>query len=215
MVEAPDRSTEGHAGDGPEDWDRRYADGGRRLWSGEPNSALLVETGHLEPGTALDVGCGEGADAIWLALQGWKVTAVDISAVALDRARAAAASVGAEVDWVCADVPEEQLPSGSYDLVSAMYPAFRHTPGDDAIRALLDAVAPGGTLIVVHHSLDGHAGHRPSGFDPGDYVQPSDVAARLEDGWTIETDEERARVRPAGSPGPDRPDIVLRARRTG
>jgi len=74
---------------------------------------------------------------------------------------------------------------------------------------MVDEVAPGGTLVVVHHSFDGDDGHRPSGFDPADYVQPADLAGHLQDGWTIEIHDERARVGPAGSPGPDVPDIVL------
>lgn len=63
----------------------------------------------------------------------------------------------------------------------------------------------------MHHCFDGHDGHRPSGFDPADYIQPDDVARHLDDGWTIEVHEQRRRVRPAGSPGPDVPDLVLRA----
>ena len=200
-------------GDGAEDWDQRYAEGGERLWSGEPNAALVAGVEDLEPGTALEVGCGEGADAVWLARHGWRVTAVDISAVAVERARDAATAVDVDVDWVRADIQHEPLPAGPFDLVTAMYPAFRHTADDRAIRALLDAVRPGGTLLFVHHDFDGHDGHGPSGFDPADYVQPDDIAGHLGDGWTVEVHERRARVRPPGSPGPDVPDRVLRARR--
>jgi thioredoxin reductase/SAM-dependent methyltransferase len=214
-LEDADRALQRHVGDSAEDWDRRYTDSGHKLWSGEPNSALVAETVHLEPGTALDLGCGEGADAIWLAGRGWEVTAVDISAVAIDRGREAATTAGIAIDWVRADVPSERFPTGSFDLVTVMYPAFRHTPDDGAMRAILDAVAPGGTLLVVHHLFDGHDGHRPNGFDPADYVQPPDIAKHLHDGWAIEIHDERARVRPAGSPGPDVPDLVLRARRAG
>ena len=205
----------GSAGDSAEDWDRRYTERGQRMWSGEPNGALVAGIEHLTPGAALDVGCGEGADAIWLAQHGWKVTAVDISEVAIARAQDAAAAAGVEVDWRRVELPGEPLPAGAFDLVSVMYPAFRHTPDDAAIAAILAPVAPGGTLLFVHHSFDGHDDHRPSGFDPADYVQPDDVAGLLGDGWTIEVHERRARVRPEGSPGPDVPDLVLRARRTG
>lgn len=96
-----------------------------------------------------------------------------------------------------------------------MYPAIRHTPNDDAIQEILGAVAPGGTLLFVHHSFDGQHGHRPAGFDPADSVRPSDIEHHLRDEWTIEVKGERDRIRPAGSPGPDVPDIVLRARRAG
>ena len=203
------------AGDSAEDWDNRYTERGQRMWSGEPNGALVAGIQHLPPGTALDVGCGEGADAIWLAQNGWTVTAVDISEVAITRARDAATAAGVEVDWRRVELPDEPLPAGPFDLVSVMYPAFRHTPDDAVIAAVLDAVAPGGTLLFVHHSFDGHDDHRPAHFDPDDYVQPNDVARHLGDDWTIEVHERRARVRPPGSPGPDVPDLVLRARRTG
>ena len=209
-----DHSDHSNAGDGAEDWDRRYTDGGHKLWSGEPNGALVAGIAHLNPGTALDVGCGEGADAIWLARHGWVVTAVDISSVAIDRGREAGDATGVSVHWVCADLPSEPLPAGPFDLVSVMYPAIRHTPDDDAIRAILSAVAPGGTLLFVHHSFDGHHGHRPAGFDPADYVRPADIEHHLRDGWAIEVNGERDRIRPAGSPGPDVPDVVLRARRS-
>ena len=214
-LEEADRAVSSHSGDTAEDWDRRYGERADRLWSGHPNGALVAGVEALSAGTALDVGCGEGADAIWLAAQRWQVTAVDISDVALDRARDAAADAGVEVDWVRVDLPNEPLPTGPFDLVSVMYPAFRLTPDGAAIHALLDAVAPGGTLLFVHHDFHGHDGHRPSGFDPADYVQPDDVARHLADGWTIEVHGSRDRTRPEGSPGPNVPDMVLRARRTG
>ena len=210
-MEEADRALTAHVGDTAEDWDDRYAGVGDQLWSGRPNGALVAGVEHLAPGTALDVGCGEGADAVWLAQQGWAVTAVDISEVALDRGRAAATANGVEVDWVRVELPADPLPAGPFDLVISMYPAIRHTPDDGAIRAMLDAVAPGGTLLVVHHVLDGDHGHHH--WDPADYVMPDDVAERLGDGWTIEVQEHRPRVRPEGSPGPDVPDVVLRARR--
>ena len=80
-------------------WDDRYqtADQSGRLWSGQPNAQLVAQTADLAPGEALEAGCGEGADAIWLARQGWTVTAVDVSAVALERAAGFAAAAGDEV----------------------------------------------------------------------------------------------------------------------
>src|ERR671914_249851 len=90
----------GAAADAAE-WDTRYRDAA--MWSGRPNGRLVAEVADLTPGRALDVGCGEGADAIWLAGRGWMVTAIDISDVAVGRAREAAAVAGAEVDWVCGD----------------------------------------------------------------------------------------------------------------
>ncbi len=203
---------EASPGDGAEDWERRYASE-RQRWSGLPNGSLVVEIERVAPGTALDIGCGEGADAIWLARRGWDVTAVDLSQVALDRARRAADDAGVVVNWVRADIGVEPLGPRRYDLVSVHYPALRHAPGDDAIHAIIDAVAAGGTLLVVGHDMDGDHHHRHHGLDPADYVQPPDVARHLDPAWTIEVQEVRPRQRPPGSPGPDVPDVVLRARR--
>jgi 2-polyprenyl-3-methyl-5-hydroxy-6-metoxy-1,4-benzoquinol methylase len=102
------------------EWDERYAgDGdGVSLWSGRPNGTLVAEVAGLVPGTVLDVGCGEGADAIWLAQQGWQVTAVDPSRVALDRADAAARDTGVEVTWVHAGLLGMPGGTGVHDLVS-------------------------------------------------------------------------------------------------
>ena len=119
------------------------------------------------------------------------------------------------VEWIVADVVDEPPAVGAYDLVSAQYPALRNDDDGRAIRAIVDAVAPGGTLLVVHHDVETmHAHGHDHGWDPTEYALPADVAAVLGDGWTIEVDEVRTRVRPAGSPGPDVPDVVLRARRT-
>ena len=108
-------------------WDERYRSSSA-LWSGQPNPQLVIEAGDLRPGTALDVGCGEGADAIWLATRGWRVTAVDISTVALERGAAQAGAVGDDVglriSWLQADLIEWNPPA-SYDLVSAQ---FMHLP---------------------------------------------------------------------------------------
>ncbi|MDY7103860.1 MAG: bifunctional NAD(P)/FAD-dependent oxidoreductase/class I SAM-dependent methyltransferase [Actinomycetota bacterium] len=208
------------AGARPDDaseWDARYGERGHdHLWSGEPNGTLVVEVADLTPGRALDVCCGEGADAIWLAGRGWKVTALDVSRVALDRAGAAATDAGVTVDWVCADLAADPPAAGSFDLVTAHYPALRRTPGDEAMRALVDAVAPGGTLLVVGHDLDGDgiARAREHGFEPTDYVLPHDVADHLGAGWEIEVHQTRPRPSlPEGSPHSH--DTVLRARRTG
>lgn len=132
-------------------WDQRYAESDR-IWSGEPNVALVAETEGLPPGRALDVGCGEGADAVWLALRGWEVTALDVSRVALDRAAAAAQQAATQVRWLHAGLLDAELAAAGFDLVSAQYPALHRTDDAAAERALLDAVAIGGTLLVVHHA---------------------------------------------------------------
>ncbi|MGH9276529.1 MAG: SAM-dependent methyltransferase, partial [Acidimicrobiales bacterium] len=114
---------------------------------------------------------------------------------------------------VQSDVVSTPPAAGAYDLVSALYPALLHTPGNDAIRGLLSAVAPGGTLLVVHHADIDPEYARARGFDPADYVQPGDVAAHLDDAWDIEVNETRPRVSPAPEGTPHTHDTVLRARR--
>lgn len=167
----------------------------------------------LTPGRVLDVGCGEGADAVWLAGQGWAVTALDVSRVALERAARAADEAGVPVRWVAAGLVGAPLPAGRFDLVSAQYPALHRTPGDDAEHALLAAVAPGGTLLVVHHADIDPVQAAAHGFDPADYVSPADVKALLDDGWQVEVDERRPREVHGGGGAHHTHDLVLRARR--
>ncbi len=193
-----------------DEWDQLYAE---RRWSGDPNGALVAEAADLAPGRALDVGCGEGADAVWLAQRGWRVTALDPSRVALDRAAEVAAAAGVEVELVHAGLLEAAL--GAYDLVSAQYPALKRTPDHAAERALLGAVAPGGTLLFVHHLLDDASRHRSSdhGFDPDDYVQPPGLRDLLADGWDVAYDDRRARHVRGGAGAGHSFDVVLRATR--
>jgi SAM-dependent methyltransferase len=195
-------------------WDDRYGSGPERLWSGRPNGALLAEVADLPPGRVLDVGCGEGADAVWLAGHGWDVTALEVSGVALERATRHARDAGVAITWVHAGLAEAALPPASFDLVSTQYPALRRTPDAAAERALLAAVAPGGVLLLVHHA--GMETHVPEEGqpDPADYVWPSMVAALLDDDWRVEVDEVRPRVVPEGGAGAHHADdVVLRARR--
>jgi SAM-dependent methyltransferase len=197
------------------EWDGRYTDR-EQLWSGQPNGALVAEVASLTPGRVLDVGCGEGADAVWLAKNGWDVTALEVSGVALERAAGHAREAGVQVAWVHAELAHAVLPSASFDLVSAQYPALLRTPDAAAERALLAAVAPGGVLLLVHHAgMDAHQPHEgDGGFDPADYVWPTMVAALLDDDWEIELNEQRPRVAPDGGAGAHHADdLVLRARR--
>ena len=196
------------------EWDERYSERDGPKWSGRPNGRLVVEVAGLTPGRALDVGCGEGADAIWLAHRGWAVTAVDVSGVALTRAREAADLAGATVEWVCGDALRTPFPACSFDLVSMQYPALPKAAGEAAVRALLDAVRPGGLLLAVYHDLDDeHRDHLKSrGVDPADYVDADDVGRLLGGDFTIELHA----VEPRVDPPPDTPhiaDVVLRARR--
>lgn len=193
-----------------ETWDERYRDADQ-LWSGHVNGSLEAEITEVRPGRALDVGCGEGADAFWLVEQGWAVTAIDISSVAVDRARAEADRRSVSVEWIAGDALDQRFGAGSYDLVSMQYPAFAIDRRDDVVDTLGGAVAPGGLLLVVHHAFPEDMDEMP--FDPTDYVQPGDLAARLGDGWTVEVFETRPRPGDHHHGGHFVDDVVLRARR--
>ena len=135
------------------EWNSRYSKSGR-MWSGNPNGALVDIAKRLAPGRALDVGCGEGADAVWLASHGWQVTGVDPSSVALERAQARDAE--AAVTWVNAGIQEFTASERSrgYDLVSAMYLVIEAPHPATGIGYLTELVAPGGYLLFVHHVVD-------------------------------------------------------------
>ena len=138
-------------------WEEHYM-GHELVWSGRPNPVLVDVVGSLAPGEALDLGCGEGGDAVWLAAQGWRVTAVDVSATALRRAaeRAEAERVSERIDFQQQDL-EFTFPEGAFDLVSAQY---LHSPVEfPRVRVLqraARAVAPGGLLLVVDHASVPH-----------------------------------------------------------
>jgi len=196
-------------------WDERYGQADR-IWSGNPNPQLVAEASDLPAGRALDVGCGEGADAIWLAERGWQVTGVDISQVALDRAarHAEAAGVADRVTWLRADLTDGTSPGSGFDLVSAQY---LHLPGEQRVplfRGLAEAVGPGGTFLVVGHHPD-DLGHKAWSHVPGMFFTGAEVASNLDPAeWTVVTDEAR------GHPSADAEgnpltvqDVVLTARR--
>ncbi|WP_030824244.1 class I SAM-dependent methyltransferase [Streptomyces hygroscopicus] len=193
-------------------WDEMYRSRDQ-VFSGEPGGVLVTEASGLAPGQALDVGCGEGADARWLARRGWQVTAVDISGVALTRAAAAATDVRGRVSWARADLLTTPPPADAFDLVSVQYFPLKRQPGHAALRGLLDAVAPGGTLLFATHALADLAARQEAGFDPADYYQPDDIARLLGSAWDILVNETRPRVSPAPVGTHHAHDSVLRARR--
>ncbi|MBC9734608.1 class I SAM-dependent methyltransferase [Nocardioides sp. zg-578] len=174
-------------------WDERYA-GTDAVWSGRPNRRLVEQAADLPPGRAVDVGCGEGADAVWLAQQGWQVTGVDVSRVALERAAAHAAEAGVAVEWRRVDLMAgEELPA-TYDLVSAH---FLHPPADqlaDVLRRLGAAVVPGGTLLFVgHHPRDLAARDQHASMLPL-MLTPEQVVAHLDPQvWDVRVAETQAR----------------------
>jgi SAM-dependent methyltransferase len=139
-------------------WDERYRSH-TAVWSGRPNPQLVTETADLIPGAALDVGSGEGADALWLASRGWQVAAVDFSTTALQRAAAHAEAVGASVTgrihWVHADLTSWPPTERHFDLVSAQFMQLPAQPREALFRRLAASVTPGGTLLIVgHHPSD-------------------------------------------------------------
>jgi len=193
-------------------WDERY--GGReRLFSGNPNGVLVTEVTGLPPGRALDVGCGEGADACWLARRGWQVTAVDISRVALQRAAASCADFADRVAWTRADLTVTPPLAGAFDLVTVQYFPLLRQPHRTALRGLLAAVAPGGSLLIGSHDPADLPPDHERDFDPGDYYQPGDIASLLDGDWTILVNETRRRTTPAPAGTHHTHDTILRAQR--
>lgn len=170
-------------------WDARYRTK-ESLWSGEPNAHLVAQAGDLAPGTALDAGAGEGADAIWLAARGWRVTAVDISAVALERAVGHAAQAGDEVAkriiWRREDLLEWQPSERGYDLVAAHYLHLPSAGRQSLFRRLAAAVADGGTLLIVAHHPSDLQTTVPRPQEPDLFFTGDDIAAQLDgQGWEI------------------------------
>ncbi|SFB61975.1 Methyltransferase domain-containing protein [Amycolatopsis marina] len=193
-------------------WDERYRSSDQ-LFSGGPNGVLVTETADLPPGQALDVGCGEGGDALWLARRGWRVTAVDISQVALRRAAATATDVADRVAWTRGDLTATLPPAAAFDLVSVQYFPLRRQRDDTALRGLLAAVAPGGTLLFASHDVADLPPGQERGFDPDDYYRPDDIVRLLDDSWTVLVNETRPRTAPAPAGTHHLHDIVLRAQR--
>lgn len=199
-------------------WEDRYR-GHAAHGIGQPNAQLVaeVEAADLTPGTALDAGCGEGADARWLAARGWQVTAADFAATALRRARGHAADLGADVagriDWVEADLTSWTPPAEHFDLVSAQY-VHPAGPREALFRSLAAAVAPGGTLLVVGHDpADRHTAAHAAAAAVSFTAQ--EVAAVLDpERWEIAVAEARTRQATVhGGAGTTLCDAVLRARR--
>ncbi len=196
-------------------WDERYSSR-RQLWSGKPNPHLVSHATELDGEKALDAGCGEGADAIWLAERGWQVTALDVSTVALERGAAHAAEVGAEVarriDWRHADFLTSNGPEpDSYDLVSSQFLHLPREPRESLFRRLAAAVSPGGMLLIVgHQTSDSQIGVSREMAELR--FTASEVAALLDPNeWEILL--EASVERPATDPGGHTHDAVLKARR--
>ncbi|GAC1610995.1 MAG: class I SAM-dependent methyltransferase [Mycobacteriales bacterium] len=134
------------------EWDARYA--AAQQWSDEPNALAASLLADVAPGKALDVAAGEGRMALWLAQRGWKVRALDFSAVGLERGRGRAAELAVDVDWQVADATAADLGELTYDLVLVLYLHLPHDQLADVLMAAAGAVGPGGRLVVLGHDRD-------------------------------------------------------------
>lgn len=198
-----------------EEWDERYA-GQDLLWHAEPNRFLVQEVADLAPGTALDIACGEGRNAVWLAERGWRATGVDFSGVALAKAQRMAEERGVTVRWIEADLRQWEPPE-RFDLVIAMY---LHLPAETraaTFSAATEAVAPRGTLLVVGHDREniafGHGGPQ----DESVLFTATEVAdvVKAVGGFTIRRAEQVRRPVETENGTVDALDALVRAVRTG
>jgi SAM-dependent methyltransferase len=195
------------------EWDSRYA-GRELLWTATPNRFLVAEVADLPAGRALDLATGEGRNAVWLAEQGWRVTGVDFSHVGLEKAEKLAHTRGVGVEWVEADLVAYRPERGAFDLVIAFYLQVPQTDRQPILRAAAEAVAGGGTLLLVAHdrsNLEHGYGGPP---DPAVLYTPEDVVRDLE-GSGLEIERAEVVGRPVETPDGERHalDALVRASR--
>ena len=201
------------------EWNSRYS--GDEVWSGKPNGTLVAEISSTRPGRALDIGAGEGGDALWLSEQGWDVTATDVARAGLNRLASTAAAQGAAIRCVAADANAlHAFGNATFDLVSLFYSAIPRTGDGRAIANILNAVAPGGTLLMVGHAPPwsdtaglGDRHSAPWDRDAFIGVDHVEAAIRSKPGWTIVTSELRDRPPGSSTHHHHDQDLVMRARR--
>ncbi|OJF12695.1 class I SAM-dependent methyltransferase [Couchioplanes caeruleus] len=197
----------------PEGWEERYS-GEEKVWSGDPNPQLVAEAARLTPGTALDVGCGEGGDVIWLARQGWTVTGADFSANGLARAarHAEQAGVADRTDWWQIDARAFEPGGRSFDLVTSH---FLHPPDGrmvEVTRRLAGAVAPGGHLLVVGHAPSEVFAHLSAAQHKAMFLA-EELLPGLPEDFKVLVAEQRPRTITRGERTMDVEDATLLARR--
>lgn len=159
-------------------WDQRYA-ATELVWTAEPNRFLVAEVDGMAPGQALDLGCGEGRNAIWLASQGWDVVGVDFSRVGLDKADQLAEQRHVAVEWILADVTTYQPTAAAFDLVTILYLQLSAAPLAEALAQAVSGLAPGGTLLVVGHDTTNLTHGFGGPQDPGVLYSPDQIVASL------------------------------------
>jgi SAM-dependent methyltransferase len=195
-------------------WNERYRSSGQ-VWSGKPNLQLVAEIADLAPGRALDVGCGEGADSIWLALRGWEVVAVDISDVALQRAAQHARDIdpvaSTHIEWRQTDLLVDPPDADSFDLVTSQFMQLPQKPRTRLFAALVQSVRAGGTLLVVGHHLSDLATGVPRPAMPELFYSADEIAGLLDDSWTVVVEEARPRTTAVQGDAVTIHDAVLRA----
>jgi SAM-dependent methyltransferase len=194
-----------------ERWNRRWA-GERADASTAPSRFLVAEVADLRPGTALDLACGSGRNAVWLAERGWRVTAVDFSEVAIRMARRLAAERRIEVGWVEADVVTWTAASRTYDLVCVLYLQLPALERKAVLARAADALRPGGTLLVVGHDLLNLTEGWGGPTQPDVLFTPDDVAAEIGDLAVEKAQRVRRTVEELGA-AHEAIDALVRARR--
>ena len=195
-----------------EQWDERYR-AAELVWGLAPNRWVERELADLAPGRALDLACGEGRNALWLAARGWQVTAVDFSPVALEKARTleSAAAASHPVSWLCADATTYR-PADTVDLALVCYLQLVAAQRRAAVTTAAAALAPGGTLLVIGHDSTNIADGTGGPQDPAVLFTAADVVADL-DGAGLVIERAEAVHRPVeGAPRPA-VDALVRAHR--
>lgn len=190
-------------------WDARYS-ATELIWTAEPNRFLVAEVADLPPGRAVDLACGEGRNAVWLATLGWQVTGVDFSSVGLDKGRAMAAERGVDVDFVHADVTAWTPEPGTFDLVAILYLQVPAADREAVLGHAVDGLAPGGSLVVIGHDsrnlTEGYGGPQ----DPAVLYGPEDLVPLL---GALEVDKAERVDRPVETDDGTKVaiDVVVRA----
>jgi 2-polyprenyl-3-methyl-5-hydroxy-6-metoxy-1,4-benzoquinol methylase len=192
-----------------DDWDRRYASV-ENLWAVKPNRFLVAEVSELSPGRALDLACGEGQNAIWLATLGWDVTGVDYSEVAIAKARERSERDGVQVTFECADLVEYEPERAAHDLVLVLYLHIPSAQRPSVHAKAAEALAPGGTFLLLGHDRTNVTEGVGGPSDPDLLYTADEIAAELPG---LEIQKASTVLRDVAGEDRDAIDTIVRARR--